>query len=197
MIDEVKFRVLLGSRRVGGKGREADVEYIAVRRNERRERYPFGWRRCWFKLRCAAQPADDWVLLNFAQRLDAAVTNAGSSGVKTFVRVPVASIQQVTLAFRGIVALTVVKNRQGHLARVKGSKSASQRTRDAGRKTPEGYLRHTLRHHFFSELLIRDTRSSPPRSQLTLGGELLGDACLSSRPVRKPSGGRVHPSRGR
>jgi len=48
----------------------------------------------------AAPPAGDWVLPNFAQRLDVTVTNPGSVAVESLVTLPVASLQKVALGFQ-------------------------------------------------------------------------------------------------
>ncbi len=61
----------------------------------------------------AAPPAGDWVLPNFAQRLDVTVTNPGSAPVDTLVTLPVAGLQKVALGFPGSLAIVVVKDKPG------------------------------------------------------------------------------------
>ena len=61
----------------------------------------------------AAPPAGDWVLPNFAQRLDVTVTNPGSTPADTLVTLPVAGLQKVALGFPGSLAIAVVKNKLG------------------------------------------------------------------------------------
>lgn len=61
----------------------------------------------------AASPAGDWILPNFAQRLDVTVANPGSDAVDTLVTLPVASLQKVALGFPGSLAIAVVKNPPG------------------------------------------------------------------------------------
>jgi Domain of unknown function (DUF4861) len=64
--------------------------------------------------RCkAAPPAENWVLPNFAQRLDVTVTNPGSGPVDTLVTLPAAGLQKVALGFPGTLAIAVVKNPPG------------------------------------------------------------------------------------
>ncbi|HET7213867.1 MAG TPA: DUF4861 family protein [Terriglobia bacterium] len=61
----------------------------------------------------AAPPAGDWVLPNFAQRLDVTVTNPGSATVDTLVTLPVAGLQKVALGFPGSLAIAVLKDKPG------------------------------------------------------------------------------------
>ena len=61
----------------------------------------------------AAPAAGNWVLPNFAQRLDLTVTNPGSTAVKTLVTLPVARLQHVALGFPGSLAIAVIKNPPG------------------------------------------------------------------------------------
>jgi Domain of unknown function (DUF4861) len=61
----------------------------------------------------AAPPADQWVLPNFAQRLDVTVTNPYGTSADTLVTLPVARLQKVALGFPGSLAIAVVKNPQG------------------------------------------------------------------------------------
>ena len=61
----------------------------------------------------AAPPAGDWVLPNFAQRLDVTVTNPGISSVNSLVTLPVAGLQKVALGFPGSLAIAVLKNKPG------------------------------------------------------------------------------------
>ena len=61
----------------------------------------------------AAPPAGNWVLPNFAQRLDVTVTNPGSAPVDTLVTLPVAGLQKVALGFPGSLASAVVKDKPG------------------------------------------------------------------------------------
>ncbi|TAM79232.1 MAG: DUF4861 domain-containing protein [Acidobacteria bacterium] len=75
----------------------------------------------WFALALAvaqaalygAPPAEDWVLPNFAQRLDLTITNPGSTPVDTLVTLPVAGLQKVALGFPGSLAIAVVKDEPG------------------------------------------------------------------------------------
>ena len=61
----------------------------------------------------AAPPAEDWVLPNFAWRLDVTVTNPGSAPVDTLVTLSVAGLQKVALGFPGSLAIAVVKDKPG------------------------------------------------------------------------------------
>ena len=61
----------------------------------------------------ALPPGENWVLPNFAQRLDVTVTNPGSAPVETLVTLPVAGLQNVALGFPGSLAVAVVKDPPG------------------------------------------------------------------------------------
>lgn len=52
----------------------------------------------------AAPPADNWVLPNFAQRLDVTVTNRGGDPVHTLVTFPVKDMPPIALGFPGTLA---------------------------------------------------------------------------------------------
>jgi hypothetical protein len=58
----------------------------------------------------AALPTDDWVLPNFAQRLDLTVTNPGGDPVDTLVTLPVKNMPPGALGFPGSLGIAVVRN---------------------------------------------------------------------------------------